>query len=165
MLFVPWVSQELEAKYIPATHFARLTEQQERTLLLHLLSSHDVDGTFGKRAGEHVKRLPASVYWSGLKQWGIRQVSLSQDEYYQHVDEIYIRLDVNVAWESAEREREDDLDTDRLKIALIWHSGLPFLPDNFPHDASFDLTREEASFLRDRIMKSCPGSLMAHLSR
>lgn len=164
MLFVPWMYQGLEEKRITAAHFARIADQQERELVLQLLESHDSDGAFGKRSGKDVKRLPASVYWSGLGKWGIRQVGYSQDVYHQRIDEIYRARNANSAREYAQRERGDDVDSEERKAALSWHASLPAAPDNFPQQVSFDLTRDEASFLRDRIVELFPESLLAVLS-
>jgi hypothetical protein len=36
------------------------------------MQSDDLDGVFGKTSGTTLKRLPSSVYWSGLEKWGIK---------------------------------------------------------------------------------------------
>lgn len=164
MLFVPWMYQSLEDKRIPAENFARIADQQERVLISKLLESHDLAGAFGKRSGENVKRLPASVYWSGLGRWGIRLIGDSQDRYHQNVDDLYRIRDTLTARENSERDRGDDVDTERRKATLSWHSSLPPRPAAFPHNANFHLTREEASFLCDRIRIACPDSLLAILA-
>ena len=47
---------------------------------------------FGKTSGNQVQRLPSSVYWNGLGQWGIRLTPYSRDDYYLRVDETYREL-------------------------------------------------------------------------
>ena len=41
-----------------------------------------------------------------------------------------------------------------------WHAGLPPPPTQLLEEASFDLTLEEAAYLRERIHASAPGSLL-----
>lgn len=164
MLFIPWMYQKLEGKRTPAESFARIADQQERSLFKPLLASRDPAGAFGKHSGQNLKRLPGSIYWSGLGRWKIRLIDCSQDEYHRRVDELYRCRDAIAARENKEKIRGDDVDPEQRKIALSWHSSLPPAPDDFPAGASFDLTREEASFLSDRIQASCPGSLLAHLA-
>ena len=45
------------------------------------------------------------------------------------------------------------------------HPRLPGPPPEFPYEASFDLTREEAAFLQGRLEDRCAGTLLAWLAR
>ena len=46
-----------------------------------------------------------------------------------------------------------------------WHLRLPKPPEDFPGEASFELTRKEADFLQGRLEERCPGTLLAWLAR
>lgn len=89
MLFVPWIYKSLEDKKTPSSSFAQQADKIERGLIQPLLASDDQAGVFGKTAGGSLKRLPSSVYWSGLGAWGIRVMDLSQDEYHRRIDQIH----------------------------------------------------------------------------
>lgn len=157
MLFVPWVYRELETKRVSADRFAAKARQLELELIEPLLESDDRAGVFGIGAGKTLKRLPSDVYWSGLGAWGIRRYRGSRDEYHRRIDRIY-------ALRVRQREHEDD-DHTVHPASTTWHAHLPDLPENFPYSLSFALTREEAEFLRDAIVTSCPETLLAWLAR
>jgi len=159
MLFVPWVYTDLEKRRISPPAFAAKARQMEMALVDPLLSNSDHAGVFGRLAGRSLKRLPSSVYWNGLGEWGIRRISCSQDEYHSHVDEVYTRRDV-----SRRRYEKDDYPESETQT---WHPRLPAPPDGFPDDVdqiSFELEPDEASFLLDRLLKSQKDSLLAFLA-
>ncbi|WP_370556174.1 DUF6361 family protein [Edwardsiella tarda] len=165
MLFVPWIYQRLENKLISAANFSTQANRDERALIIPLSKlEEDSAGTFGKNSREKLKRLPSSVYWSGLRRWGIRKTSCSQEEYHRRVDELY-RAHTEISEREYQEKNQSDMgDTSANKPSQSWHSSLPAPPPNFPDEATFALTRQEASFLRDRIQCSCKGSLLAWLT-
>lgn len=165
MLFVPWIYQRLENKRIFAANFGTQAARDERALIIPLSKlEEDSAGTFGKNSREKLKRLPSSVYWSGLRRWGIHEMSCSQEEYHRRVDELYRSRAESSEREYQKKNQGDMGDTSTFKRAQSWHSSLPAPPPNFPDEATFALTRQEASFLRDRIQSSCQGSLLAWLT-
>ncbi|KDA93003.1 MULTISPECIES: DUF6361 family protein [Enterobacterales] len=165
MLFVPWIYQRLENKRISAANFGSQADRDERALIIPLSRlEEDSAGTFGKNSREKLKRLPSSVYWSGLRRWGIHEMSCSQEEYHRRVDELYRARAESSEREYQEKNQGDMGDTSANKSSQSWHSSLPAPPPNFPDEATFALTCQEASFLRDRIQCSCKGSLLAWLT-
>src|SRR5690606_24638709 len=44
-----------------------------------------------------------------------------------------------------------------------WHAGIVAASAGFPEDVSMELTIDEASYLRERVITSCPKSLLAFL--
>ena len=159
MLFVPWVYTDLEKRRIPPPEFATRARQMEMALVNPLLSNSDHAGVFGRLAGRSLKRLPSSVYWNGLGEWGIRRISCSQDEYHRHVDKVYNHRDT-----SRRRYEKDDYPEVETQT---WHPQLPDAPDGFPGDIdriSFELQPDEASFLLDRLLKSQEDSLLTFLA-
>ena len=159
MLFVPWVYVELERKRVLPPNFGVRARRMEMALVEPLLASSDHAGVFGRVAGKGLKRLPSSVYWNGLGEWGIRRINCSQDEYHRHIDKIYRRRDMA-------RERAET-DVDPEAATQTWHPRLPEPPEGFPdhiENLSFDLTQDEASFLLDRLVKAQKDSLFTFLA-
>jgi hypothetical protein len=101
-----------------------------------------------------VKRLPSSVYWAGLRSWGVLQFAGSQDDYHRSFD----------ALQRARRAavRRDDGDA-ALAIPRNWHAGLPAPPPTFPAEASLDLRRDEAEWLSERVRERHGATLLAYL--
>ncbi|MCK5862115.1 MAG: hypothetical protein KAH38_06500 [Candidatus Hydrogenedentes bacterium] len=159
MLFIPWTYTNLEKKKIPTEKFSAKARRIEMDLVAPLLENEDNGGVFGKMAGNNLKRLPSSVYWSGLGAWGIRQINCSQQEYHRHIDDIYRRRNLT-------RDcLEDDADT--LVQTHTWHTKVPPPPKGFPgkiKKLSFDLEVEEARFLLDRLRLSQGDSLLTWLA-
>ena len=155
-LFVPWVYQRLENERVPPEAFAARARRLELDLVQPLLTHADQAGVFGRQAGGGLKRLPSMVYWAGLGAWGIRRFDLSQDEYHRSIGQIYWRRDHRAG------SAADDSDVNRAVVT--WHSRLPPAPPGFPEKVTLALTTAEAEFLLDRIVTSCPDSLLAHLA-
>lgn len=164
MLFVPWIYSQLEEQRVPAGKFAQTADRTERDLVQPLLGSDDKSGVFGRTAGRRLKRLPSSVYWAGLGSWGIRQIDLSQDQYHRQIGVIYLQRNEQLRRHRDRFNRGDDGDSVPETGLLTWHPRLPDPPENFPEKVDFRLTTEEAGFLLDRIKRSHPDSLLAHLA-
>ena len=164
MLFVPWIYQKLENERAPKDGFATRAEDLERDLIQSLLDSDDQSGVFGRISGNKIKRLPSSVYWAGLRKWGILRTRYSQDEYHRRIGEIYKKRDALSSREKEMKTLDDDFDLDDYDTDS-WHPWLPPPPKDFPEKADLSLTRAEAEFIRDRIQDVCGGSLLAFLSQ
>ena len=155
MLFVPWMYRLLEEQRISSADIASKARKFELSLTAPLLDSDDRAGVFGRLAGGDLKRLPSSVYWAGLGSWGIRKFHGSLYEYYRSLDVIYRR---RVVHKRDDGEREPD------PSHLTWDPGLIDPPPKFPSDLSFELSREEADYLQERLALSQNNSLIGHLA-
>jgi hypothetical protein len=164
MLFVPWMYRWMEEKRIPAESFASQADKLERGLIQPLMASNDQVGVFGKTAGNRIKRLPSSVYWAGLGSWGIRITPFSQEEYQRRINETYYRRDAVNSKKLRAHEMGDDSDDALNKDVFNWHPRLPAPPENFPAEADFSLSKEEAEFIKDCIQRKCPDSLLSFLA-
>lgn len=153
-LFVPWIYQLLEEQEVSSRKIAGQARELEVALIQPLLSEEET-GIFGGTAGGDLKRLPSEIYWGGLGNWGIRRFDASQAQYHRHVDELY-RLR-----KSGRRDHDEDDDT--VAAETTWHPELPPPPVGFPEHATIGLSREEAEFLRDRIVAEHPDSLLRWL--
>jgi len=152
-LFVPWVYREVERRRErPAAVYTR---KREVTLINQLARSGDTQGVIGIDARETLKRLPSSIYWQGLGEWGIRLFPGSQDEYHRFLD--------GGTSENRGIAVTDDGDVLEGDVWRRWHPGIPDAPNGFPSGASFNMTYAEALFLRERIVGRRPGTLLAFL--
>jgi hypothetical protein len=153
--FVSWIYRNLEMKNTPSSKISKRARDEELDLIDILSKSEDPSGTIGIEARRSLKRLPSSIYWQGLAKWKIRLFDGSQSEYHRALDEYY----------SINKNKIDDpeeLDFSDHKQPN-WHASLPQTPNDFPFNASFALSREEAEYLRERIMSQCPHSLLSFL--
>lgn len=155
MLFVPWIYTALEAKGVPSSRIEAAARADEIKLSTALAKAPNSWGLFGRDAGANLRRMPSSVYWTGLGSWGIRRFSGSMSEYHQALDLIYQRRNVN--------RRMDDGDWERDDAAVTWHPDLPTPPNDLLTTADFRLKPQEAEFLRDCIVKSHSQTLLAYL--
>lgn len=165
MLFVPWLYKLLEARKISSKEFSERAAQLELNLVNSLLNSGDTSGVFGKLAGSKLKRLPSSVYWVGLRSWGIRVLDTSQDQFHNQIDEVYRRRASQSAHSKDNAQSGDVIDEIPDPGTLTWHPNLPTSPSNFPDQADFVLTKNEAQFIQERITLSHPDSLFSWLAR
>lgn len=158
-LFVPWTYQILERKKISPSEIVQRARRLEVDLINSLISSGDSLGTIGRIARENVQRLPSSVYWQGLLIWGLRVFEGSQEEYHDRFGQFHLRL-------HRHHESRPEIDEDSLGSPPgNWHTGLPPMPEGFPKNQTFDLSETESIYLKERILESCPESLLAELLR
>ena len=158
-LFIPWIMQMVEAGP-PRGAWDRSRALQLR--LAHaLIEAHDPGetGVIGRESGAALQRWPLEIYWLGLERWGIRRRRGPISAYFDS-------LRRPPAWHLAGIALEEPVEGRRDEAAEgapgNW-AAVPRPPDGFPDAASFDLTAEEARFLRERVALSNPGSYLAHV--
>ena len=108
----------------------------EIQLITALLRGGETENVIGSEARDSLKRLPSDVYWAGLLAMGIRTHPGS-------------RAEMLAAGEAPG----------------LWSPGLPGAPDDLLDKATFRLTPEEGSFLRDRLAVSARDSLFNELAQ
>ncbi len=156
LLFVPWMYQQLEIQRVRSTDIATVARRYELSLIEALMSTTDTIGVIGAVARSGLKRLPSNIYWQGLGRLRIRLFEGSQDQYQRSLDAFYKAT-------GSRRTSVDEGEALEHPVLKNWHSGLPPVPEHFPKQATFKLTWEEASYLRERIRVSAPDSLFALL--
>ena len=154
-LFVPWIYLGMEQRRVPSHDIAAKARRVEIGLIEALLESEDLDGVIGKRARKGLKRLPSDVYWNGLRTWGIRWFSGSQEDYYRSLDAFYASSERAAPTEEGESPQGPSWRN--------WHRSIPSPPNEFPEEASLALTEKESQYLRERILHAARGSLLAFL--
>jgi hypothetical protein len=115
------------------------------------------EGIIGRDAGARLQRLASSIYWAGLRSWGIRLFPGSQEAYFDMLPSLSRRRHRAGSSEDALAAQDRELST--------WRAGLPPAPVDLLETAHFHLTREEAGFLIDRLVDSHPDSLLTRLAR
>lgn len=154
-LFVPWIYRDLERRRVGADKVAGRARELEVQLIRTLKDSEDTRGVIGKRSVFNLQRLPSSIYWAGLQRWKVCCYAGSQSQYHQSFDWVRARRRALEVPEDEGVERES-LDT--------WHPRLPEAPEGWLEEATFALTREEASFLQGRMARECDGTALAWLA-
>ena len=156
VLFVPWIYRQLEAWRTTASDVSTQLRKAELDLIGPLLENGRSQGVIGERARGSLARQPSSVYWTALVRWGLFLHERPQAWYHTHF--------TGLLRGGGAEEAADDPGIIRTHQPN-WHPRLPASPPEFPHEASFDLTREEAAFLQGRLEERCAGSLLAWMAR
>jgi len=160
MLFVPWIYERLEWKRVPSAQIAQKARNAETYLISSLLKTESAEGVIGSEAGKGLKRLPSNIYWSGLKAWGILFFDGSQEEYHRSLDKFY-------ALQSPRSRYAHEIDEEYhdTRIRPNWHPGLPHPPKGFPDNATLTLRKEDAAYLKERVLTKHGDSLLSELLR
>ena len=127
------------------------------------------DGVIGKRslnAGKWVKRAPSDIYWAGLRRYGIFSGGkMSRDEYisatcHQRITKHNIRSFGSTNDKNEEKEHDDTRPED-LSYKSFWN--IPTFTSCWLNSLSMELTKDEAAFLKQQIIKSCPDSMIGYV--
>jgi hypothetical protein len=158
-LFAPWMYQHLERERIRSAEVGRRGRAFEISLIDAVVASEDREGAIGSRARGDLQRLPSSIYWNGLKRFGIRMFDGTQDDYHRSLDGYYRAI--------SHRVKTDDGDPVDPGLPN-WHE-VPASPSGFEAFGSpkkekpavpLALEGPEARYLADRIRATVKGSLL-----
>lgn len=154
-LFVPWIYTYFEERGVSSARVAERLRQDEIRLIRALQNSGETDGVIGRISGANLQRFPSNIYWIGMQRWGILRYPGTQAQYQRSLDAFYAQQRL--------QQRTDDQEPVAGSLPFNWDPHLPPRPEGFPKQASFQLSYEEAAYLRERIMLSCPDSMLAAL--
>src|SRR5690606_28093607 len=99
-------------------------------------------GVIGYQAGASVQRLPSSVYWQGLRRWGILRFVGSESDYRRELARLRRR---------GERPTNDDGEPLGEDQGTLWDPWVPSAPDGWLDAADFALPFHEAEYLHHRL--------------
>ncbi len=152
-IFLPWIFRELEGQARGRSR--ERAERAERALIRHLRESDDTRGLVGKTT-ILVERLPSSIYWNGLRVFGIRRVPRPLSAYYHWLDDPH----------RGSRVAVDDDGVPIEGMVRTWWDSVPAPPAGFPDGASFALSADESDYLSIRVEASTPyRTMLAFLFR
>lgn len=143
LLFVPWIYTRAARSRNPV----RTARDLELGLVKAFADAEDSDGLLGSRVKTALKTLPSQIYWAALGTYGIRCVAGATRE--------------SVLLDDETETIESD---DPVSGPGTWHGSIPAHPEGFPATvpSGFTLTREEAEWLRDRMVTAAPGTLLEY---
>jgi hypothetical protein len=147
--FVAWLLRDLERGNVQDDRLVLTLRQREIQLIEALLATDGETGEerhaglIGRDSVDSTKRLPSVIYWSGIRRLGIYQGAGSLQEYLSDLRTFADTRRRRGA--SAENEASDG-----NLGATTWDPDLPTAKADFLTKTSFDLTREEARYLKER---------------
>lgn len=151
-LFVPWLLRDLERGSVQDDRLVPTLRQREVALIEALLATDGETpderhpGLVGRENRDKTQRLPSSIYWSGLRRLGIYQGACSLQEYLSDLP------DVRRASRRRSASSEDGEDSEGYTGSTTWDPGLPDANGEFLTRTSFDLSREEARYLKEKVL-------------
>lgn len=155
-LFVPWLLRRAERKQSVEEILADFREGEFQLMgALRRGMGEGETGIIGRAAGRALRRVPSVVYWGMLSSWGIVAAGQSARDHAQRI------LVEREAVRNMPVEEHDDGPHRRLPGHL--DLGLPEAPHDLLRETTFDLTAEEADYLRTMISAHAPYSLLGHL--
>ena len=176
-LMVPYIFKSLESNSIK--DYDKLKKELvdlEKECAIKLLGEdmsddeedEDEGGVIGKRSirqGKWVKRPPSSIYWAGLKTYGIIYYpSFSIDEYLNTVS-IRKSLKENISKSGNSNDSSDEGRDDKgygdIQSFNFWN--IETYTTDWKENLKMDLTKEEGKFLKRQIIESCPDSMIAFI--
>jgi len=150
------------------TKMLRKIDEDEKQCAVSLMANcPEAEGIVGKRVlpKAWVSRTPSSIYWNGIRTYGIfKDKSLSISEYLRVAAKL--RRQKNSVpsgnrGEDTEDSDRDDKDAGDLTSFTFWE--LPYYPEKWREELDIELTAKEAAFLKTQIVRNTRGSLLAYI--
>ncbi len=169
-LIVSYLLKEAaEGKYgTDVNTILRRIDQEEKQCGITLLNRNpEADGIVGKRVLPKgwVSRKPSDIYWNGIRTYGIfRKETLSIKEYLDVSMKMKVHknlLKFGNREDDASDSDKDDKDAGDMVSFQLW--DIPTYTADWKEDLQIELTQNEAEFLRQRIEKSRPSSLLTYI--
>jgi len=168
---VPYALKDLEYSHeANPNRLLRMLDELEKNCGMQLMQKEpEAVGIIGSRSlsqGKWVKRTPASIYWAGLRAYGIFiGGSWSLTEYIRAVCAMKTQR-TEIGKLGNRNDQTDDREHDDQDAGGLFHMQwwmIPSYPQNWMDQIELKLTSEEGRFLKHQIITSCPGSMMAYI--
>jgi len=163
-LLIPWMIREVEKQGRPGSFLEDL--QREEIFFTKLLyGTSGSSGVIGATLpGANPKRKPSSIYWNGLKRYGILRFRGSIRDYKNHLEYLArkksrLRKDLIL---DENKKPLDDSDVTYLAQDNLW-SSMPQPPPDWRTSLTIGLEYEEAKYLMEKIISSSDKSLWAFM--
>ena len=153
---VPYILMELEQqKYLKPKQLLDKLNEIELDLI-DILKTSGESGVIGETAGKNLKRKPSTIYWAGLRTFGIfRYPRFSLDDYTRAVTTVNKEMLTQKAMGKRVEEENQNDDQDAYQNLVpggFWRCLPP--AENWQQNVRIQLNAEEAGYLKDRISKS-----------
>ena len=172
-LLVPYELRDIELG--PETDINRLMEllrqsEHETGKALYEQDPSEHSGVIGRRvlnsSGDNfVKRIPAEIYWAGLRKYNIFRHNYSLTEYLTYMTGQKLNREqvISMGNRNDNKEERDDADAGDTKRTHFWNLPLYKGKEVWRKTLSMKLTKEEAAFLKRQIHLTCPDSMMDYM--
>ena len=166
-LIVPYLLYELERQKVSkADELIDILHKQE-TALIPVLMKSGADGIIGSTAGAFLKRKPSDVYWNGIRRYRIfTGERMSIYDYAKAVCSLNIGKQ-KLKDQGSIKAKDDEIDGDDKDAVTGDLSGrfwrLPDIPDKWRDNLSIKLNNQEAVYLKNQIVSSCPDSMLSYV--
>ena len=137
---------------------------EEKCAHIFLDNNLDERGVIGKMAikgGGWVSRTPASIYWAGLRKYGIFKGKMSIDQYIKFITIQKQSTSGAVNLGNRSDESHDDKNAGDVQKAHLFN--IPTYKRDWINNLDMNLTFNEGQFLKNQIIENCPDSLMTYV--
>ena len=172
-LLVPYELRDIELS--SETGLNRLMDllwqsEHETGKALYEQDPSEHSGVIGRRvlssSGDNfVKRIPAEIYWAGLRKYNIFRHNYSLTEYltYMTAQKLNREQVISMGNRNDNKEERDDADAGDTKRTHFWNLPSYEGKEAWRKTLSMKLTKEEAAFLKRQIHLTCPDSMMDYM--
>lgn len=147
-LIVAWLGRYFEQKRSGKPDFNKEFRRYEGQLIEMVRDQNPGQlGVIGAESGRNLQRMPSSVYWNGLGEFGIRDLDVRMSEFASLVSSGRTAV--------LHRRLSDDGESIAGR-ASVWDAGLPAAPAKFPHHGTLvplSLSETESDYLREKFSK------------
>ncbi|MEP9395381.1 DUF6361 family protein [Gordonia sp. VNK1] len=141
-LFLPWIYHDA-ARNNSGTELLAKAQQAERRLILAMKTAGATEGLIGRAGGQ---TLPSQLYWTALRRYRILRVASAPNQLHQ------------IGSVTGHSGIDEEALPAEWAISIGGPADFPKVVEN-----GFDLTHDEAEWLRDRIVTSTRGSYLSVL--
>ena len=137
---------------------------EERCGHIFLENNPDEYGIIGKRSiqgGGWVSRTPASIYWAGLRRYGFFKRRMSIDQYIKFIAIQKQNTSGVVKLGNSSDESHDDKRAGDVQKKYLFN--IPTYKMDWIDNLDINLTPDEGQFLKNQIIETCNGSLLAYV--
>lgn len=166
-LLIPYACKDLERSDItnPSTAYTKLYAiEREIAEILHRSSPKELGIIGGEYEGKRdwIKRPPSTLYWAGLRRYGIFGGNSSLSEYLKAT--CALKRDKDTLKKLGNRNGTEDCDDkDAGAVQSIRFFSVPTYHQNWKENLTIQLTKEEAAYLKNKIRLAVPNSLLVYL--
>lgn len=168
-LIVPYTFKDLESNH--SKDFSKIKKElnnlEQKCARTFLDINPDENGVIGKNRilqDKWVQRPPSSIYWAGLKTFGIFKSDISIDQYIKIISlKKSLKENISKLGNSNDESKEghDDKGAGDIHGLSFWN--ISTFKEDWLNDLKIELTKNEGEFLKEQIIISCPDSILAFI--